>query len=328
MKQDSICFLAPDPSDRATGGMRYNQALIDGLKNKGFQIVLAQNINACFRNSICIVDSLFIPQMLAHKIGEQPPTILLYHQPPELNSELSIAVTSDLKQLIAKCHLVCVSKMVHSYLRETFSISAHTANVIEPGVDAYWQTKSHYAKQPKKLLYIASLIRHKGYERLFEILEYIRACDWTLDVYGETTQQPNYYQKLVKKLQHSPIAKRITIHGQVSAVNINQAMLRADLLLQCSEYESYSMITAEAIAARLPVLSTKVGNYDNFRHSSYVQHFQHSDPYAQAQELKSLLENPDAYFQLTTDIEQNGVTRRWQQVVQDWQALLNKMTYK
>lgn len=308
--------------------MRYNLAVVDGLRNKDIQIKVTQSINACLCSSICIVDSLFIPQILAHKKILKHPVILLYHQPPELNSDLSLAVTPELKQLIAESYLVSVSKMVHSYLDEQFSISADAACVIEPGVDLYWQAKSGYAKQPQKLLYIASLIRGKGYERLFKILEYIKDCDWTLDIYGETAQQPDYYRDLVEIVQRSPIAKRVSIHGQVSAHCVNQAMLAADLLVQCSEYESYSMITAEAIAAHLPVISTKVGNYENFRHASHIQYFQHSDPYAQAQELRRLFKNQNAYHQLTINDKKNTRTRGWQQVVEDWQKLLNKVTYK
>jgi glycosyltransferase involved in cell wall biosynthesis len=86
---------------------------------------------------------------------------------------------------------------------------------------------------------------------------------------------------------------------------VNEEMLRADLLVLLSQHESYSMVTAEAIACGLPVLSCPTGNAESFGRSGLVRHVDHVSA---GQALRGLISDSGDYGRLRRAGHREGRT--------------------
>ncbi len=86
--------------------------------------------------------------------------------------------------------------------------------------------------------------------------------------------------------------------GVIQHELVNKVMKEADLLIQMSSFETYSMVIAEALASRLPFVSTRVGAcvyFDQFEGGIYLPDF---NEWTLVTTLECLFENETAYQQL------------------------------
>ena len=135
----------------------------------------------------------------------------------------------------------------------------NNAEYVEIGLD------SNYFKLPKKkpskkimdFLFVGRLIKLKNLSYLikgfYEALKENKKI--FLHIVGEG-QERNGLEKLAEKLN---ITDFIKFHGVLYKENLLKIYQSSDVFLITSEYESFSMVTTEAMACGLPVIGTKVG---------------------------------------------------------------------
>jgi glycosyltransferase involved in cell wall biosynthesis len=81
----------------------------------------------------------------------------------------------------------------------------------------------------------------------------------TLDLVGETGRDPRYAARVRATLREPALAGRVRVHGRISSADLAALYASADALLLSSTHEGYGMVLAEAVAAELPVVATRVG---------------------------------------------------------------------
>jgi glycosyltransferase involved in cell wall biosynthesis len=81
----------------------------------------------------------------------------------------------------------------------------------------------------------------------------------TLDLVGEQDRDPAYAARVHAALHAPGLAGRVRVHGRVSTGTLAQLFAEADALLMPSTHEGYGMVLAEALAAGLPIIATRVG---------------------------------------------------------------------
>jgi glycosyltransferase involved in cell wall biosynthesis len=145
---------------------------------------------------------------------------------------------------------------------------------------------------------------------MLDALAALRDLPWHLTVRGNPDFDPTHFSELRSRVSACGLAERIELLGPVPHAAINGEMLRADLLVHFSRHESYSMVTAEAIACGLPVLSYRTGNASVFGTSGLVRYLDDDD--AEIEALRTLIENAAAYSELRCS--GRPVTRTWQEV--------------
>jgi glycosyltransferase involved in cell wall biosynthesis len=177
---------------------------------------------------------------------------------------------------------------------------------IEPGVPGHWRSKDRYADRARRLLGVANYIPGKGIARLIEALAALRELDWHLTVRGNTDFDHDHYRAMRQMVDEHGLAERIELLGPVPHDTVNEEMLRADLLVLLSQHESYSMVTAEAIACGLPVLSYATGNAEMFGRSGLVRHVERGSA---GGALRELISDPGEYGCLRRAVPPE--TRTW-----------------
>jgi glycosyltransferase involved in cell wall biosynthesis len=116
----------------------------------------------------------------------------------------------------------------------------------------------------------------------------------TLDLVGEQDRDPAYAGRVRAALDDPALAGRIRVHGRVSALDLATLYQASDALLLTSTHEGYGMVLAEALAAGLPVIATRVGAVPEVVRDGYeAELVPPGDGDALARAIESLAVNPD-----------------------------------
>jgi glycosyltransferase involved in cell wall biosynthesis len=119
------------------------------------------------------------------------------------------------------------------------------------------QARTESRNEPVRLLFVGGLIEPKGLPFLFQAMAQLqsRRRDLLLDVVGIGPELENY-QRLTARLG---LAERVAFHGTKSKQEVAEFFRRADLFVLPSLSETFSVATAEALTAGVPVLVTRCG---------------------------------------------------------------------
>jgi glycosyltransferase involved in cell wall biosynthesis len=83
--------------------------------------------------------------------------------------------------------------------------------------------------------------------------------DVTLDLVGDQDRDPAYAERVWSALRELALVGRVRVHGRVADRALAARFAAADALILSSTHEGYGMVLAEALAAGLPIVATRVG---------------------------------------------------------------------
>ena len=325
----SIRFLSRGPLDQISGGYLYNKYLIEQLHQAGIEVVYhasAAELKALDPSDIVIVDSLVIGETAARLLSISSEIVLLLHVVPP-SRELGFDAEAVLSALCRRARLIVTGDDTLTSLRHIGVDDALDTVKIEPGVPQHWRAKSRYAKKARLLLGVANYVPGKGIDRALEALRNLKHLPWTLTVHGNRDLDPAYFAAMRARARAYGLDDRVELLGPVAHDSINDKMLEADLLLHLSEHESFSMVTAEAIACGLPVLSHRTGNADSFVKSGLVRYLDgdgdgDGNGSSTASVLGRLIDDEQTYGRLR--LARPWEKRTWQDVGREFVAWLER----
>ena len=332
--QAQLAFYSPKPEGRITGGFLYNQRLLEKLASLGVSSDLVTRGGVEHQASLHIVDSLLAVDYM--KTRAQPNRALfLYHLPPYAGRSVPDNWLRVELRLIEQKKIVVTGTQCFELLMARHRIPEvklkKLITIIKPGIADNWQVKTEFAPLPQELLVLASVIPQKGIESIVDVLAELTELSWGCSVYGETQQDPVFYQSMLRKIAKLGLENRIQFAGTIAPDKVNQVMRDADLLLNFSEFETYSMITAEAIATGLPMLSTPVGEMDEFKSASSMSYLQSHENSEKRQNLHALLTQSETYQALCHSKSQaktyteSSNDNNWTSVAKQWLAVIVNM---
>jgi glycosyltransferase involved in cell wall biosynthesis len=109
-----------------------------------------------------------------------------------------------------------------------------------------------------RLLLVGHWTPRKGILAALDALARVRP-QVTLDLVGDQDRDPAYAEHVWSALRAPSLAGRVRVHGHVSQPALATLFADADALLLSSTHEGYGMVLAEALAAGLPIVATRVG---------------------------------------------------------------------
>jgi glycosyltransferase involved in cell wall biosynthesis len=107
---------------------------------------------------------------------------------------------------------------------------------------------------PLRLLFVGTVMPHKGLHRLLDALAGVPAPTWTLDVVGSLTADAAYATHL-----RTRAAANVRWHGEQHEDALWARYRNADVLVLPSDREAYSLAALDALGFGLPVLATDRG---------------------------------------------------------------------
>jgi len=147
---------------------------------------------------------------------------------------------------------------------ESYGIRDHF-QIVPNAVDAsvfFCSPKLQEVRDIKRILFVGSLIPNKGILYLLEALKRIKQKrgDWHTDIIGDGPKRLEY-ERLAVDLG---LANKITFHGLKSRHEIAKFMRQTDFFILPSLFETFSVVTVEALVTGTPVLVTRSGGPDEF----------------------------------------------------------------
>jgi glycosyltransferase involved in cell wall biosynthesis len=270
---------------------------MEHLRRAGVEVVYhcdSSSIEQFEAGDTVIVDSLIIPDAIDRLLATSADLILLLHVVPECDREANGEPL--LEALYRRSRIVVTGDSTLTCLRERLAGSGIDAIKIEPGVPARWRRKRRYAATARRLLTVANYIDGKGIGRALDALAQIGDLPWSWTVCGNRSLDPSYFEAATRKAAAYGLLGRVELLGPIAHEDVNERMVAADLLIHFSCRESYSIVTAEAIAAGLPVLSYVTGNFVAFARSGLVRYLDEDASPTEA--LGALIKDAGAYARL------------------------------
>lgn len=281
-----LVVIVPGDLDTRTGGYGYDRRIIDGLRRRGWSIVVgqladtfpfpasdarkhaAQILASLPDDSLVMVDGLALGALPdeAEQEARRLRLVGLVHHPlaAETGLEPPVAAALDASErraLSAVRHVVVTSRGTAAALAR-YAVGPERITVVEPGTDRAAIARAYRSSAARDgqigLLCVASLTPRKDHETLFEALEKLADRHWRLRCAGADRDAPTL-QRLRARLAESGLAHRVTLLGDLNETAVAEEYDRADIFVLATRYEGYGMAVAEALARGLPVVSTPTG---------------------------------------------------------------------
>lgn len=169
-------------------------------------------------------------------------------------------------------------------------------NVVDD--ELFFFKEKNKVKPDLRFLYVGllDLSDNKGLSILFQALEKYAEQDtnWHLDILGDGPGRAKY-QEMV---QERSLSSSVTFHGMKTKLEVASYMHEANLFILPSIKETFSVVTAEALATGTPVLVTKCGGPEDYVNEKNGILVEAGDPEALYQGLLDSIKSLDSYDNL------------------------------
>ncbi|MFP5346202.1 MAG: glycosyltransferase [Actinomycetes bacterium] len=274
-----VAFLVPEDVDAPTGGNVYDRRIAAGLADLGWDVDLVRvrtgwaadaaeaNLDAALarlpEHAVAVVDGL---------VGHPYPAVLAGHADrlslvsvvhlllaDEYGVEASEAArlrACERESLAAVAGVVVTSPASRRRLVES-GMNAGTVWVVEPGTDP--APTAHGTDGVHQWLCPAAVTRHKDQRTLLQALTLLPDIPWQVRCVGPIDRNPAHAAELVSQARQVGLGDRFVLVGPRTGHALAEEYDRADLVVLPSRFETYGMVLAEALARRIPVVSTTGG---------------------------------------------------------------------
>ncbi|WP_410817480.1 glycosyltransferase family 4 protein [Micromonospora sp. 050-3] len=263
--------LPGDIDDPATpsGGNSYDRRICAGLGERGWSVhehpvpgtwpqpdpadraTLGAVLAAAPDDAVVLIDGLIasaVPDLLAPH-ARRLRLVLLVHLPLDDEPEARALATARA--------VVTTSEWTRSALLARHPALAGRVRAAPPGVRPAPPAAGSAAGD--RLLCVAAVTHHKGYDVLVDALATLVGRPWTMVCAGTLAREPDLVHRLRDRLTGAGLTERVRLVGPLTGAALDDAYADADLLVLPSRGETYGMVVTEALARGLPVLTTEVG---------------------------------------------------------------------
>jgi glycosyltransferase involved in cell wall biosynthesis len=254
--------------DLVSGGFLYDRLVVRQLRAAGVEVqvvalpwrrwggALAENLQpwpaALEGCQVVLQDQLIHPAVFARNARLRRPIIALVH-----NLSCAPGVVS-LPAVVERRYFETVDGAVavcHDTLARVRALAPGLPGVVARAGRDHLPPPGRRPEGhgPLRLLFVGTVMPHKGLHRLLEALSPLPP-DWTLDVVGSLTADPAYAARL-----RATAPASVRWHGQLDGEALWRAFGHSDLFVLPSDREAYSVACLEALGFGLPVLVTDRG---------------------------------------------------------------------
>ncbi len=344
-------FLIPGSIDRPTGGSRYDRAIVNGLRERGVAVKVAeldgefpaadQTAQQATKNALTaipdgsrvIVDGLVLAALpdLFSDHTTRLAIVALVHHPIADETGLSEAQQDEYQGQEARAltqvdGVIATSQFTANRLGE-MGLFHGRIEVVEPGCERQ-AIAAGATDQALQLLCLGSLIPRKGQHILIEALATLTDLPWQCHCVGSPQLNPTYAGQLQAMINQYGLQHRLKLAGVLDSQALEQVFHRSDIFVLPSLYEGYGMVITEAIARGLPIVTTTAGALPQTLPPEAGIGVTPDDANALAQALATLIDNAGAREQLKSGaLEARERLIDWPETVDHFQQAAEALTH-
>lgn len=276
-RSETIHFVVPGPLDQATGGYRYDAAIVAGLIALGHKVTVHELAGrfplvdsaavAAARAALkkigkerAVIDGLALPAF-AGLLGKNHRIAGLIHHPLWLETGISRRMAGDLRRLesdmLPRLAGIIVTSPATRNDVTALDVKAKAIAVVEPGTAraaARWRHNG-----AARLLSVGTLTPRKAHDVLLRALARQRGTRWRLLCVGNTSRDASHAQRIRALATALRLGARVRFVGEVPASVLARLYAGSDLFTLPSLHEGYGMAFAEALASSVPVVGARAG---------------------------------------------------------------------
>lgn len=346
----AIEFLIPGNLDALTGGYLYDRHITSGLRARGWQVTV-HGLDASFPmptpgalaevrallaaqpdDALVLIDGLALGG-LAATLGEHRARlrlVALVHHPLALETGLDersrgVLYRDERDALQSARRVIVTSPWTQQALAE-YDVAEARIGVVEPGTRQS-EARSGAAGHPHRLLCVASLTPRKGHAWLLDALAQLPREQWRLDCIGSTTMDAACAAALRKQIDTLKLNDQVHLRGEVDPAALPACYTQADTFVLASFMEGYGMVLSEALAAGLPIVSTRAGAIPHVVPAAASLLVPPGDGAALLAALRKVLEGGAAWRRLAQGaLAARAALPNWADAVQRFEAELNAVS--
>lgn len=217
-----------------------------------------------------------------------------------------------------------------SYLEYLYQADRNKITIIPPGVDTTFfkpmekdlaKNKIGAKKEDKILLFVGRIEPLKGLDMLLYALKvlimqnpHINICLWIVG--GDISQKQELWSHQLKMMQQLKdllhLSTRVRFVGQQPQHDLPYYYNAAEMVVMPSHYESFGMVTLEAMACGVPVITTNVAGVSQLidkKHTSLITSV--NNPLLLASQITYLLTDKTAHEQISSDLREKAQGLSW-----------------
>lgn len=313
-------FLVPGDPEQNTGGYRYVRKLVEALREEGYiarvsglpgqfprpdrvaSTAMDQKLASLPEGISVVLDGLAMGGLaeILEKHSQRLNLLALVHHP--LADETGISESdrqwffeSEKRALGFVKGVITTSQHTAARLSD-YDVPAELIRVAEPGVarakNQENRSESSVNNGPH-ILCVAHLSPRKAQHQLVEALERLKDLSWQCTLAGSDTRDPEYSQQVRRAIAEAGLEDRIRLVGEVDESRLADLYWQANFFVLPSLYEGYGMVIDEALAERLPVISSDGGALANTASRPGVIQYCAGDVRALEARIRNWLEHPE-----------------------------------
>lgn len=146
--------------------------------------------------------------------------------------------------------IIAISNYEKELLLRDFAIEEDKISVIPPGIDlAEFNSLEVIPREPKTILYIGRLEKYKGVQHIIQTLPLLDG-DFHLEIVGKGPYKAN----LVALIDKLGLNDRVKFYQDLTRQELLKMYTGAGVFVMLSRYETFSIVVAEALAAKTPCI--------------------------------------------------------------------------
>lgn len=326
----SLHFIVPGDPDQSTGGYRYVRKLVEALNQAGTKAevtglpgrfpkpdatathAMDRLLSQLAGGAWVILDGLAMSAMpgVLEKHAQRLRLAALIHHPLADETGLSQSEQDwfferEKRALEIVRDVFTTSPFTASRLAD-YGVTAGRIRTAEPGVESPVSDalpsntepsgqnhKPRMLKAPQ-ILCVAHLSPRKAQHHLVETLAGLNDLSWHCTLAGSCERDLLYAEGVRQQIRDAGLSDRIELAGEVDEQQLASLYRKADLFVLPSLYEGYGMVIDEALAARLPVISSNGGALKNTGDRPGVALYDGGNTEALRERLRAWLGDPAA----------------------------------
>ena len=283
MTQPALHLVVPGPLEQRTGGYLYDARMAEGLRRRGWRVIvhslggafpdadgvarasLTDALGGMPDGATVVVDGLALGGLpepaAAHR--RRLRILALVHHPVSEETGLAPEVRDRLadrerRALAVPDGIIVTSAFTARGLRR-FGVDAGRVRVVEPGTDPPPRPAQRAPRDPPQLLSVGAVVPRKGHDVLVRALARLADLSWECVCAGSLDRDPAHAARVLADVEAQGLAGRVRFAGECDRATLAALYGESALFVLASHYEGYGMVLAEALAHGLPIVSTTGG---------------------------------------------------------------------
>ena len=248
----------------------------------------------------------------------------------ELEKEELERIQAEMKIAQEAPRIITPTETEKSYLEYLYHTDKHKITIIPPGVKTSFfkpmdknlaKQKIGAKKEDKILLFVGRIEPLKGLDMLMYALKVLimqnpelSVCLWIVG--GDILQPQELWSHELKMLQQLKDVLHLSTHvrfvGQKTQEELPEYYNAAEMVIMPSHYESFGIVTLEAMACGVPVITTNVAGVSQLidkQHAALITSV--NNPLLLASQIKYLLTDEAAHTRISKDLHEKAQGLSW-----------------